>query len=445
MKNADSIRCASPAIGRWGWRGLAAGLLFLTACGVMTAKAGNWPQFRGPGSAGISEDKGFPIEWSESKNLKWKTALPGPGSSSPIVWGDRVYITCYSGYGAGRGGSMSKLKRHLLCLGRDSGKIIWEQTVASTVREDTYSGRGIVEHGYASHTPVTDGERIYAFFGKTGAVAFDMEGKKLWQTSLGTQSGNRRWGSSASPVLYKDLVIVNAADESRAVYGLDKKTGKVKWTAPSDQLELTYGSPVIADANGPKPELLLALPEEIWSLNPADGKARWYAGTKLAGNISPTVVVDADNVYAFGGYPRVGSVAVRRKGKGDVTDTHVAWSSLIGPYVPTPVLCEGRLYWVGHRGMACCLEAKTGKTVFETRLEDPGKGCYAATVMADGRLYSVTRTRGTAVWKPGAAFQEVSRNRFESDASDFNAAPALSNGAIFLRSNRFLYCVEKQK
>ena len=404
----------------------------------------NWPQFRGADGMGISTEKDFPAQWSETQNLKWKTALPGPGSSSPIIWGDHVFVTCYSGYGVeASAGDPAQLKRHLVGIDRKDGRILWQQAVDSVAKEDSYTGY-ITDHGYASHTPATDGQGIYAFFGKTGVVAFDMEGKKLWQTSVGTMSDKRRWGSAASLVLYKNLVIVNAAAEDRAIYGLDKATGKVVWKAPGAQLDLAYGTPVLAAIEGGKQELLLAVPGEIWGLNPETGKLAWFATSPLTGNVCPCVVVDKDNLYAFGGYPRTGSLAVKRQGHGDVTQTNILWSGTTGSYVGTPVLHEGYLYWLDDRGGACCLDAKTGNLVFRQDLQfrSRGKVCYAGTILANGRLYSTTRTGGTVVWAASPKYTEIARNQFASDPSDFNASPALSGGDLFLRSNKFLYCVE---
>jgi len=174
-----------------------------------------------------------PVTWSAGERIAWKANLPGPGSSSPIIVGDRVFITCWSGYGDGSGGSMDKLKRHLLCLSKADGKILWDKTVPAVQPEDEYTGF-ITEHGYASNTPTSDGTRVFVFFGKSGALAFDFDGKQLWQTSLGTNSNSRRWGSAASPILYKETVIVAAMDEGGAVVALDKTTGKQVWKAPAE-------------------------------------------------------------------------------------------------------------------------------------------------------------------------------------------------------------------
>lgn len=213
---------------------------------------------------------------------------------------------------------------------------------------------------------------------------------------------------------------------------------------PGNRLELTYGTPTLAATEGDRQELLLAVPGEIWGLNPDTGKLVWYAQSPLSGNVCPSVVTDKDTVYAFGGFPRTGSVAVRRNGRNDVTKTNVLWSSNTGSYVPTPVLHEGRLYWVDDVGTAYCMEARTGKIIFQERLQIRGRGkvCYAGTVMANERLYSVTRTGGTVVWAAQSELKEIARNQFQSDGSDFNASPSLSGGAVFLRSNKFVYCVE---
>ena len=194
----------------------------------------DWPQFRGPDGLGVSSDANVAVQWSESENLKWKTSLPGPGSSSPIVWGQHVFVTCYSGYGLSRTnpGNIEQLVRHLVCIDRKDGKVIWTRTVKAEMPEDAFAGMGVPEHGYASNTPATDGERVFVFFGKTGVLAFDLDGNQLWQVNVGKESSNRRWGSSASLILYKDMVIVNASEESQSILALDKlperKSGRPK-------------------------------------------------------------------------------------------------------------------------------------------------------------------------------------------------------------------------
>ena len=205
--------------------------LTILAFSTGTAPAGDWPRFHGPDGSGISPDtQPLPVKWSETENLKWKCKLPGPGSSSPIVVGQRVFVTCWTGYGMDRDnvGDQKDLRRHLICLDRDTGNVLWDKSVEPVLPEDPYSGN-FTQHGYASHTPVSDGQRVYVFFGKTGVLAFDLDGKKLWQTSVGTGSGPHGWGTASSPILYKNLVIVTASAESKSLVALNKETGKEVW------------------------------------------------------------------------------------------------------------------------------------------------------------------------------------------------------------------------
>ena len=404
-----------------------------------------WPQFRGPNGSGIAAADAHPATtWSGAQNVKWKVALPGPGSSSPIIAGERVFITCYSGYGDGSsGGGPEKLQRHLVCLERNSGKVLWDKSVPAELPEDEYSGN-LREHGYASNTPVTDGERVYAFFGKTGVLAFDFEGRQLWKINVGKQSSNRRWGSAASPILCQNTVIVNAAEEGRSVLALDKLTGKEVWKTEVNSLELSFVTPVLVECAGGRSDLALAVPGEMWGLNPDTGKLRWFAQTGITGNVSPSVVAADGVVYATGGYPRQGTIAVRAGGKGDVTQTNVLWSSQSASYVPSPVVCQGHLFVVSDQGSALCLEAKTGKLVYKERL--PGvtgaKPFYASVVLADGHLYATSRRNGTFVIQAAPTFTLVAQNKFDGDDTDFNGTPAIVGHQLFLRSNRFVYCIE---
>lgn len=434
----------------------AGGLGFILLIVVTRPLTGaDWPQFRGPGGLGISTDAKVPVEWSESKNLKWKVPLPGPGSSSPIVWGQRVFVTCYSGYGLSRTnpGSIEELVRHLLCIDRKDGKVIWSQTVKAEMPEDRFAGMGVPEHGYASNTPATDGERVYAFFGKTGALAFDLDGNQLWQVNVGKESSNRRWGSSASLTLHKDLVIVNASEESQSIRALDKRTGKEIWKAEAGSLELAYGTPLLVPLADGSKELVIGVPYEVWGLNPDTGRLNWYAETSQDGNVAPSPVAADGIVCVFGGYRNTRSVAINAGGKGDVTDTHVLWSSRDASYVPSPVIHKERLYWVSDQGIAFCADVKTGETFYRERLSRTGgsgggrggKPFYASVVLAGDRLVCVSRRGGTYVLAAKPEFEQLAHNQFASDETDFNASPAINDGQIFLRSNRFLYCVEKSQ
>jgi outer membrane protein assembly factor BamB len=422
-------------------------LASLALLGLLVPGAGaeEWSQFRGPGAAGIAANVKPPITWTDSENVKWKAALPGPGTSSPILVGDRVFLTCWSGYGDGSGGAPADLKRHLVCLDRQSGKILWSKSVAAEAQVDRYEGF-MQEHGYASHTPVSDGERVYVFFGKAGALAFDLAGKQLWQVNLGTRANGKNWGSASSPVLYKDSVIINASEESAAIYALDKKTGKQLWKCEAGSLEYVFGTPVLATHNG-QTDLLIGVPNELWGINPDNGKLRWFAEIGLPNNISPTVVVGDGMAFVFGGFPKLGAAAVKLGGKGDVTKTHLVWESNNSTYIPTPVLHEGKLYFASDAGFATCLDAKTGELVYKERLPGAsasgrgGKPFYASMVLANGQVYAVSRRNGTFIFPASTGFKLTAQNKLADD-SQFNATPAVAGGQLFLRSDKFLYCLE---
>jgi len=271
------------------------------------AHAADWPRFLGPTGTAVVKKAAVPLTWSDSENMTWKADMPGPGSSSPIVVGDKVFLTCWSGYGDKDGAKdMSKLQRHLVCLSLKDGSKLWESTVKPTAEEDPYEGF-ITEHGYATSTPVSDGEHVYVFFGKTGALAFDMTGKQIWHTPLGTGSSGRRWGSGGSPILNGDTLIVNATDESKALVALDKKTGNQLWKATGDKIELAYSIPSVIETNG-RTDIVFPIADELWGLSPETGKLRWYATHGLPGNISPALIQDGDIVYLFGGYPTAGGL-----------------------------------------------------------------------------------------------------------------------------------------
>ena len=407
------------------------------------AIAEDWSQYRGPAGA-ISPTKNIPTEWSDKKNVVWKADLPGPGSSSPIIVGDRVFITCYTGYGIPSGGDPSKLKRHLICINRLTGKTEWATGIDAVLPEDPYRGY-IMEHGYASSTPVSDGENVYVFFGKSGVVAYDLAGNKLWQTSVGIESDNRRWGSASSPLLYKNMVIVNASSESQSIRALDKKTGLEIWKAEGAVLSLSFSSPAILKMPDGHDELIIAAPGEIWGLNPDTGKLRWFAEVNLSGNVCPSVVVGDGIVFVTGGFQSKGTVAVRGGGKDNVTKTHIVWTSRESSYVPSPVLINGKLYWVDESARAVCLNAATGETVSQQRLTLNGNGkngkpIYGSIVSVADKFILVTRNAGVLVLQGDSTFKTLITNKLP-DESDFNATPAVANNQIFIRSNVAVYCI----
>ena len=415
------------------WRMVVAGIV----CGMLSpVLAADWLQFRGPGGLGVSEETGLPAKWDDKQGQVWKTPLPGAGASSPIVIGDRVFLTCCTDPGS------DKMARHQICISRTDGKILWQKAVPGKSTEDNWSGY-LRDHGYTSSTPASDGERVYVFYGKAGVLGYDLEGKELWRADVGNGSARNGWGSGSSPIVYKNTVIVNAGAESGAIIALDKLTGKETWRAKAESAHGSWATPILVDAGG-KQDLVIGVPFEIWGLNPDTGKLRWYAEVLGTADTMCTSLIAHDGVvYAIGGR-QGGAAAVKAGGSGDVSKSHLVWQASIGSYVTSPVYQNGHLYWVSDRGVAVCLNAKTGEKVYEKRV-DGARNLYASVMAADGKLYAVTRRSGTFVLDAKPEYAVISQNDLGDD-SDFNASPAVSHGQLFLRSNRALYCLgEKGK
>lgn len=442
------------------------------------AHADDWLRFRGPNGSGIStETVSVPTTWSETENLKWKVSLPGPGSSSPIVVGDKVFVTCWSGYGVDRGtpGNQEDLKRHLFCLDRNTGKTIWSKEVAAYLPEDEYGGM-FAEHGYASHTPVSDGENVYVFFGKTGALAFDLSGQQLWQRNCGTESGDKNWGSSSSPILYKDLVIIPATAESEAVVALNKKTGEEVWRQEASGFRGTWGSPILVKIDDSRTDLVLGVPYEIWGFNPETGKLRWFTECPVGSSFCSSLVADGQVIYGGETGPGGGgSIAVKAGGTGDVKANNILWTNGEAGRICTPIVHDDRFYYFSGT-IANCLNASNGERVYQTRLSGGGSAAppaagegrppggggpgggrgfgggrggmggqnYASPILADGKIYFQTRSGGMYVIKTGDKFEQLALNKVTSDNEDFSATPAVSNGELFIRSSKYVYCVGKK-
>ena len=225
----------------------------------VVVNADDWPRFRGPQGSGVAYNSdSLPNAWSPTANLAWKSPLPGPGASSPIIVGGKVFVTCYSGYGLTqeKQGDIKNLMRHLVCLDLKTGETIWQKDIKASLPEDSYYGTGVSSHGYASHTPASDGIHVYCFFGKGGVYAFDMNGNELWNADAGKESDPPRWGSSSSPILYNDTVIVTASAESQSIIGFDKATGKKLWQREATGLDGMWGTPTLVKVD--KTELILS-------------------------------------------------------------------------------------------------------------------------------------------------------------------------------------------
>lgn len=417
---------------------LPAGALCAFLCPLLLAdnKESDWLQFRGPAGRGISADKGLPEKWSDD-DLAWKAELPGPGASTPAIIGQRIFLTCYKGYRPNqRDGDQKNLRLLLVCLKRDKqGEIEWTKEIKPRLPEQE---RIRDDHGYASSSPAVDADRVYVFFGKTGVFAFDHKGKQQWHTEVGDELNG--WGSAASPVLHGDLVIVNASVESQTIYALNKKTGKEVWKA--EGIKEAWNTPVIGAPKKGDAELVVAVPGKVLGLSLTDGKELWSCASGIRSYMVPSIVVHDGVAYCIGGRTN-GSLAVRLGGRGDVTKTHRVWTSSKGGNVSSPVYHDGHLYWMHDRdGIAFCASAKDGTIVYEETIGRAGQ-VYASAVLGDGKIYYVARHGRTHVVAAKPKYELLQSNDLERRGM-FNASPAVAGSKLYLRSDKYLYCIGKK-
>lgn len=436
-------------------------LMIVTAIYVVVsghAASSNWSQWRGPDGTGISTETNLPLEWSAGKNIAWKTAIPGRGHSSPIVWGDRVFLTTdiegetvagakavkhvIEGQDFLHPDSIGADRRHtfkVLCLDRSSGRILWEQTAyQGTVYDDRHR-----KGSYASPTPATDGRRVYAWFGAEGdgLYCYDVSGKLLWKASVG-KIASVGMGPGTSPVIHENLVILQCDEdngEKSFIVAIDKTTGKEAWRA-SRPVQASWATPIVVKS-GSNAELITSGNEWIISYNPQDGKEIW----KMKGhgsNAIPTPLAGHGMVFVYAGYPVKKVFAIKLGAKGDLTGSEsLAWQYDKGTaYVPSSILYGDHLYLMTDRGIITCLDAKTGKVVYEGgRIPIPAT-FTASPVAADGKLLLTSEDGDTYIIRAGTKHEVIATN---SVGEPVYASPAISDGMIFLRGEKHLYAVKK--
>ncbi len=408
----------------------------LGACLALEARA-DWPRFRGPGGQGISAERNLPVTWGPSEKIAWKLELPGAGGSEPIVVGDRLFVACYRGFGVQgqSGGSLEDLKRQLACVSASDGKLLWTREVTTQQPEQSSIRE---EHGYASSTPVADAQRVYAFFGKSGVLAYDHNGQQLWRAEVGADLNG--WGSAASPILVGNLVIVNASVESQSLVALDKTTGREVWRA--EGIRESWNTPLVTSALGGREELIVAIQGKVLAFEPATGKPLWNCKTDISWYMVPSVSASEGMIYCIGGRSGIAALAVRAGGSGDVTESHRLWTGRKGSNVSSPILHDGHLYWMNDNlGIAYCANAKTGEIAYEQRVDRAGQ-VYASPLLAEGRLYYVARQGRTYVLAAKPEYEQLAMNNLE-ERGTFNSGLIASGGRLYLRSNRYLYCLAK--
>jgi outer membrane protein assembly factor BamB len=409
----------------------------------ITSDDENWPTFRGPTAMGTSDASGLPLRWSSEENIAWKTELPGAGASTPIVFGDRIYLTSYSGYfvpGA-TDGSMDKLKRHLIALQLEDGQIVWDKAVPAKLPEE----ESIRDHGFAASSVAVDADGIYAFFGKSGVFAFDHGGNQLWHADVGSQTNG--WGSAASPVLFKDLLYVNASVESESLVAIDRKTGKEQWRVGGhrqpDAIREAWNTPLVVTADSGREELVVPTAGTVYAFDPQSGRPLWSCKTDIGWYMVPSAVAADGIIYCLGGRSGISSLAIRAGGDGDVTATHRLWTSQKGSNVSSPVYHDGHLYWVhDNRETAYCVVAATGEVVYEVRLPRASQ-FYASALLANDRLYYLARSGKMFVLAAKPQFEQLAVNELD-DRSVFNASPAVAGNRLLIRSDKYLYCLESK-
>ena len=416
---------------------------------TVTAVAEDWPRFRGPMGSGVANSgTAVPSTWSPKANLAWKVEMPGPGASSPIIVGNKAFVTCYSGYGLDQSnpGELENLVRHLVCVDMQTGKQLWQKDVKVVLPEDPYSGIGVTAHGYASHTPVSDGKNVYAFFGKSGVHAFDMDGNKLWSAEVGKESDPTRWGSSSSPIVFENLVIVTASAESQSIVALDKSSGKEVWRQEAKGLDGMWGTPALVKIDDKRTDLVMCVSKELWGLNPKTGKMRWLADATGAQNAYSSIIQDGSRVFAVTGRGG-GSVAVDAGGSGDISKTNTVWTGGVSGSFASPVRHESKIYAIA-RGIVTVMDTDTGEQLERLRLKGGeqtggrfGSLDYPSPIVVGDRLFYMNGSGQMYVFALGDKMEQLAVNKVTNDKEIFWGTPAVSNDKLVIRSSENLYCV----
>lgn len=386
------------------------------------AAAQEWPGWRGPKGDGTTSETKFPVTWSPTENVRWKVPVPGTGHSSPVVWGDRIFLTtCLE----------ATKERRLLCFDAKTGKALWDEKVQVSEIERKH---GL--NSWASSTPVTDGKRLWVAFldaPQFRVYCYDLDGKRLWEKTPGKFFSVH--GFCSSPVLWKDLVIFNGDQDAEAwIVALDQATGEERWRADRPNRTRSYVPPVIFEAGG-KPQLVLSGSKSVASYDPSTGK-QWWVIDGPTEQFVASVVCTEDIFFVTGGFPKHFLIGIKPDGEGNVTKTHELWRQTQGvSYVPSPLAVGSQFYLVSDNGQASALEAKTGKRLWKEPL---GEHHSASPVTAGGLLYFPDDKGVTHVLKAGPVFERVARNELGEECY---ASPALSRGRIFMRTQKHLWCL----
>ncbi len=415
-----------------------------------------WGQWRGPLGTGVAPNADPPLEWAENRNIRhnirWKRALPGMGHSTPVVWGDRVFLTTAVPYGeevgaAGRAGSdtpgahdnMAPSRRFefvVLAIGRDDGRIVWRRTVR---REAPHEGTHVTG-SWASNSAVTDGEHLIASFGSRGIYGLDLDGNLLWETDLGDMETFHGHGEGSSPALHGDTLVVNWDHQGQSfVVALDKRTGKERWRRPRDEIT-SWSTPLVVEHAG-RAQVIVSATHRVRGYDLATGEVLWECGG-LSRNVVASPVAGDGMVFVANSYDTRAMLAIRLEAaRGDITGTDaVAWTRRHDtPYVPSLLLDRNRLVFLKHnQAILTAVDTRTGTTLFGPRRLPGIHTVFASPVAAADRIYVLGRGGTTVVLRQGDEFEVLAVNRLEDT---FSASPAIVGDEIYLRGLRYLYAI----
>jgi outer membrane protein assembly factor BamB len=430
---------------------------------LMAAAAGaqNWPQFRGPGAAGIAEGKPLPVTWNVEKNenVLWQTEIPGLGHSSPVVWGDRVFLTTAissdpkAGLRHGLYGDVepsNDLSPHtwkVYALDRRTGKIIWEQVA----HQGAPRTKRHPKSSQATPTPATDGKHVAVSFGSEGLYVYHWNGKLAWKKDLGALNAgwffdpDYEWGFGSSPIIYKNMVILQCdIQKDSFIAAWDLKTGKEVWRTMRDEIP-SWGTPTVVEAGG-RAELVANASKFIRGYDALSGKELWRLGPNSE-ITTPTPFAWQSLIFVTNGYAPIQPIYAVRAGasgdislKGDATSSDsIAWSvKRGGPYTPTPIVYDGVLYVVSNQGILTAYDAKSGQRIFQERLGKAGVPVSSSSVAGDGKIYFSGEDGEVFVVKAGRQFELLAKNPV---GGVMLATPAISDGVIFLRTTQRVIAV----
>jgi outer membrane protein assembly factor BamB len=424
----------------------------LFACAALFAADDDWPRWRGPNNDGMARGDA-PVEWNDSKNIAWRVAVPGRGHSSPIMWGDKIFLTTAvpteaapvqaepqrSGRGGGGGtGAGREHKFVLLCYNRHTGKLLWERVATVATPHEGYHR----QYGsFASNSPVTDGQHVYAFFGSRGLYKYDLEGKLIWQKEFPPMRMRLQFGEGVAAVLDGDILYLKFDQEQGSyMLALDKRTAKELWRVERDELS-SWSPPLVISHNGRK-QVVVSATTKVRSYDPATGKIVWECAG-LGSNVIPAPVTLQGMVLVMSGHRDPNLLAIRLGREGDLTGTDaISWTNNRGnAYTGSPVLHDNKLYFVSDNGTISCLNALTGEAYYrQQRLPKP-YSFKASPVGANGKLYLATEDGDVVVVKMGETYEVLATNNLTDQM--FIATPAIAGGSLYLRGQGTLYCIRQ--